>query len=92
MSETAENGGTVRISLRDVYDAVQDLKQDLAKGLGAMETHIVAPSHSGTQTDLNDHEGRIRKLEKVAWAALGIAAMLSPVLSVLFYVLGQRGA
>jgi hypothetical protein len=81
-----ENGTTVRITLKDVYSLVQEVQKDLSKGLGQMESHVAQPNHAGTQGELTDHEQRIRKLEKVAWAALGIAVVVEPALAIFFYI------
>lgn len=84
------DGATVRITIRDVYDAVQGLKTDLSRVAGQMESHTGLPNHPGAQVQTSDHEMRLRKLEKVAWAALGIATVLSPVIGILLYVLGGK--
>ncbi|MGN8245301.1 hypothetical protein ACTHAM_002420 [Cellulomonas soli] len=48
------------ITLREVYDAVQELKGDVA----------------GVPTRIDDHERRIRALEQRVWQAAGAAAAL----------------
>lgn len=89
VSADEANGTTVRITLRDVYDAVQGLKTDLAAGLGKMDAHTQLPNHAGSERELVDHESRLRKLEKVAWMALGISAVVSPALAVILYFAGK---
>jgi hypothetical protein len=59
MTEPAE------ITLREVYDAVQELKFELAH----------------TPATLTDHERRIRDLERKVWSFAGISAILATVLS-----------
>lgn len=86
-----ENGASVRITLRDVYDLVNSLGQALAKATGAIEAHVQQPSHTGTLTELHDHESRIRKLEKVAWMALGIGAFAGIAVTVILYTLSNGG-
>lgn len=53
------------ITLREVYDIVQELKFDLA--------HIPRIA--------DDHEKRIRSLEKLTWSLSGVATLLGAALS-----------
>ena len=83
------NGGTFRVTLRDVAGKLDDLARDVAKATGAIEGHAIQPHHGGTLSELNDHENRLRKLEKVAWMALGIGSIAGIVTTVILYTLGQ---
>jgi len=57
--------GASEITLREVYDIVQELKYDLA--------HIPRIA--------DDHEKRIRNLEKLTWSLSGLATILGASLS-----------
>ena len=83
------NGGTYRVTLRDVAGKLDDLARDVAKATGAIENHALQPSHTGTLTELHDHESRLRKLEKVAWMALGVSGVAALALTVILWVLGR---
>jgi N-methylhydantoinase A/oxoprolinase/acetone carboxylase beta subunit len=61
----------VEIGLREIYDAVVELKA------------IV----SGHPDKLADHEDRIRKLEKKIWFVSGIASVVTVVISLLVNLL-----
>lgn len=56
---------SVRITLREIYDAVVELKQ------------IV----SGHPDRIDDHEKRIRNLEMKVWSFAGVASVLAVVVS-----------
>jgi hypothetical protein len=59
------------ITLREVYDAVVGLKEEL----------------NGVPRITADHEERIRDLERRVWSFSGIAAILGAILSQLFSLL-----
>lgn len=61
------------ITLREVYDIVQELKYELA--------HIPRIA--------DDHEKRIRNLERLIWSLSGLATLLGAGLSQLITVLAQ---
>lgn len=61
------------ITLREVYDIVQELKFELA--------HIPRIA--------DDHEKRIRNLERLTWSLSGIATILGAALSQLITVLSK---
>ena len=56
---------TARITLREVYDAVQSLKAELSQLPKIAE----------------DHEDRIRDLERKVWSFAGLATILGAALS-----------
>lgn len=56
---------SARITLREVYDAVQSLKQELSQLPKIAE----------------DHEDRIRELERRVWSFAGLATILGAALS-----------
>lgn len=62
---------TTEITLREVYDAVIELKYELA--------------HTPKQVD--DHEKRIRSLERLTWSLSGVATLLGAGLSQLITAL-----
>ncbi|SNS41801.1 hypothetical protein SAMN06309944_0173 [Micrococcales bacterium KH10] len=55
------------ITIREVFDGVQEIKQTLAGMQGHKDT-------------LDDHETRIRGLEKLVWKAAGVAATVGAAL------------
>ena len=61
------------ITLREVYDIVQELKFELA--------HIPRIA--------DDHEKRIRNLERLIWSLSGVATLLGAGLSQLITVLSK---
>lgn len=63
---------SARITVREVYDAVMSLRQDL--------------QHTPRMVD--DHEERIRDLERKVWGAAGIATVLGVVISQVITTLG----
>jgi len=63
---------TARITVREVYDAVQSLRTDLQH----------------TPRIVEDHEQRLRDLEKRVWSAAGIATVLGVVISQIIAMLG----
>ena len=69
---TQSDPASARITVREVYDAVMQLRQDL--------------QHTPRMVD--DHETRIRDLERKVWGAAGIATVLGVVISQIITVLG----
>lgn len=63
------DNGSHRVTLTDIFEAVEALKDDVSK-------------LNGVAITVQDHEYRIRKTEKVMWMALGVAA-ISPIVSAL---------
>lgn len=68
---TTPEQSTTKITLREVYDAVIELKYELA--------------HTPKQVD--DHEKRIRSLERLTWSLSGLATLLGAALSQLINAL-----
>ena len=62
---------SARITVREVYDAVQSLRQEL--------------QHTPRMVD--DHEQRLRDLERKVWGAAGVATVLGAILSQLITML-----
>lgn len=63
---------TARITVREVYDAVMSLRNEL--------------QHTPRMVD--DHEQRLRDLEKRVWSAAGIATVAGVVISQIIAMLG----
>jgi hypothetical protein len=63
---------TARITVREVYDAVMSLRNEL--------------QHTPRMVD--DHEQRLRDLEKRVWSAAGIATVSGVIISQLISMLG----
>jgi hypothetical protein len=68
---TVEPLGGVIITSREIYDAMVRLT-------GRVD--VLIEQQSTTQHDIQDHEGRLRSLEKARWP-LPSAAALTPLLS-----------
>lgn len=66
---TAPEGPAV-ITLREVYDLVLSVKQELS-----------SQNVPDMKVDVTDHEARIRALEKWVWRASGLAAVAGAGLS-----------
>lgn len=62
---TASSDGSATITLREVYDLVVEVRQEVA----LLKTTELSK-------DVDDHETRIRSLEKWVWRAGGIAAAI----------------
>ena len=62
--------GSVRVTLRDVYEIVNEIRDDV------QALKPLAPQ-------VRDHEKRLRAVERIAWAALGIAGVLGVVMKVI---------
>ncbi len=60
------------VTLREVYDLVLSVKQEVA-----------GQNVRGIVSDVNDHEARIRSLEKWVWRASGFAVLGGAGLSLL---------
>lgn len=58
---------SAEITLKEVYDILVDVRTDV--------TSIKRDLENNT-TKVDDHEDRIRGLEKVIWKAMGVAAAL----------------
>lgn len=77
MDESAETAG-VKVSMRDIYNEVQRQARLLEK---------IANSLPDSESKIEDHELRIRKLEMRMWQAIGgfgfLAAIVSPLIAVM---------
>lgn len=69
---TPPETNSARITVREVYDAVMSLRQEL--------------QHTPRMVD--DHEKRLRDLERKVWASAGAATVLGAVLSQLITMIG----
>jgi hypothetical protein len=77
---TEQNGATVRITTRDIYHEVQRQGRVLEK---------IANALPDAEAKLTDHEQRIRKLEqRVGWVFGGLG-LLSALVGVFSFSLGQ---
>lgn len=65
------NEQSTEITLREVYNAVIELKYELAH----------------TPKQVEDHENRLRSLEKLVWGLSGVATILGASLSQLITLL-----
>jgi len=68
------------VTIRDVYDKLVDQE----KVMGSMHSRLdtLASRHTAHDQWLDDHEGRIRNLERLVWKASGIASFLAAAVSV----------
>lgn len=81
----AETEPSLRITLKDVYTQVQEMKsliERLAENLPTT-TQKLEEHEKETGKIFADHEARIRKLEMRMWQILGIAGFLAAVLPLL---------
>lgn len=69
---------SVRITLRDVYDVVQQTHDDVTEIKG----HVTVQGNA-----VDDHEKRIRAVEKRVWALPSLAGLLGAV-SLIVSVIG----
>lgn len=69
--------GAVEITLKDVYDAVGDL----AKEVAALQTTIAVrdEADSAVKKKVDDHESRLRLVERRVWTAIGMALALPTI-------------
>lgn len=65
-----EVNGSVRVTLRDVYEIVNEIRDDV-QGLKPLAPQV------------RDHEKRLRVVERIAWAALGIAGVFTVVFKII---------
>jgi uncharacterized protein YeeX (DUF496 family) len=69
---------TVKVSMRDIYQEVQRQGRLLEK---------IANSLPDSESKIEDHENRIRKLEQRMWQSIGafgfLAAIVSPLVAVM---------
>lgn len=65
-----EANGSVRVTLRDVYEIVNEIRDDV-QGLKPLAPQV------------RDHEKRLRAVERIAWAALGIAGVFTVVFKII---------
>lgn len=75
MTATEDSGPGFRVTLKDVYGDVQDIKATL----GALKDAL--PNQAA---QITDHEKRLRALETRVWAAIGgfgLLAAAAPYLS-----------
>lgn len=56
---------TVEITGREIYDLVQDVRREVQEMSGKVDA---------LPTQINDHEGRLRYLERAIWIYTGVAA------------------
>lgn len=68
MVEQPRGMGPVTITPREIYDAVLRLT-------GRVD--VLITQQSGTARDVEDHEGRLRSLEKARWPLPSAAVLLS---------------
>lgn len=57
----------VTITLKDIYDKVETMSVKIDR---------IATTHDVHAQTIDDHEGRIRDLEKMVWKASGVATVL----------------
>jgi len=67
----AEDTDSVRITMRDIYREQQEMKSLLEK---------LANVLPGTEEKLDDHEKRIRALERRMWQAIGGFGLVAAVM------------
>jgi hypothetical protein len=68
-----ENGSVVRVTLRDIYDSVQEIGTKLT---------IYAERSSANADAIEDHETRIRSLESRVWPKVALPLVAVAVAAV----------
>lgn len=72
-SEPSSDSGSLRVTLKDVYQGVNDIREQMGELKGGLA--LIAGEQREAAKDINDHEQRIRALE--AWRyALPASAIL----------------
>jgi hypothetical protein len=78
MMEDHSDTASVKVSMRDIYNEVQRQGRLLEK---------IANALPDSESKIEDHELRIRKLEMRMWQAIGgfgfLAAIVSPLIAVM---------
>lgn len=78
MTEEHTDTATVKVSMRDIYQEVQRQGRLLEK---------IANALPDSESKIEDHENRLRKLEQRMWQVIGIfgflAAIVSPLVAVM---------
>jgi len=81
----ADTEPSLRITLKDVYSQVQEMKsllERLAENLPTT-TQKLEEHEKETSKIFADHEARIRRLEMRMWQILGIAGFLAAIIPLL---------
>ncbi|MFI6534197.1 hypothetical protein ACIBHY_17180 [Nonomuraea sp. NPDC050547] len=81
--------GPVQIGAREIYDQLLQTDRKLDKIDGKVEQ--VAQAHGELAKDMNDHEGRIRVLERGRWPLPSLAALIALASLVLTLIALTRG-
>lgn len=76
-SEPAADSGSLRITQKDVYSEVVGTRADVARIEGAM--NVIIERHSHTVNVVDDHETRLRDLER--WRYAIPAGLITAVLA-----------
>lgn len=89
MADDNDNPAVVRVTLREVYSDVQDIKASLSLLSQSLPSHVEETDKdiADIRKDVSDHEKRLRSVETRMWAfvgGFGLLAAASPYLSKLF--------
>lgn len=79
MAEEVE--AAVKITLKDVWVAQQETNKQVAKLVEQLPTHVQQTSEDKVESDkrLDDHETRLRAVERLVWRAIGGGSLLITV-------------
>jgi len=61
----------IKVKVEDLKNSVNQLKEDQAKRADNLE------AEKASQADVDDHETRLRFIERYVWAALGVIGVLN---------------
>lgn len=75
--------GSVVITPTQMYGEIRDMKEQVQHLV-----NVVDPALTDIRSDVSDHEGRIRGLERKVWIAAGLAAGAGAGLGKLATILG----
>lgn len=89
MADSESSSGSVRVTLKDVFNKVDDVGRDVSEMKGSVAT-IRQVTQENTK-DIQDHEHRIRTLEawRYALPASAVLGLLGVVGSVVAVVMGK---
>jgi len=80
-TESERDSGSLRITVKDVFHAVNGVSSDVGEIKGALQT--LTADHANLKQSAVDHEARLRRLERWAYAipTTGITALASALIA-----------
>lgn len=75
----------IRITLKEVWAAQQEQGKMLIEMSGDLKRFL--DSHGRLDTTVNDHESRLRSLEKLIWTAAGMGSIVGAAIGIVVNLL-----